>query len=99
MTHHQRVNGDVDFSALDLPDFLIRDRERRGNPKVTLASRVDIGKNTDPMKLSAVMAADYSPPPLWRIGLVAGLRRSLAAVCVIGLVSAGYIYIAGMWHH
>jgi len=102
MTHHQRVNGDIDFSALDLPDFLMRDRERRGNPKPTLARMVCSNQATfkpDPMELSKVMAADYSAPSPWRAAVVGALMRAAVAAIVIGGIAVAYYTIAHMWPH
>jgi hypothetical protein len=102
MTHHQRINGDVDFSDLDIPGFLLRDREKRGVPTPTLARAVCSNKATfkpDPMELSRVMAADYSPPFLLRKAVIRGVLQMLVAGCVLGTIGVTYHYIAHMWPH
>jgi hypothetical protein len=101
MTHHQRVNGDVDFSALDIPSFLLRDREVRGTPAPTLAKRADAGRlaKVDPMELSKVMATDHTVPKLLQFGLINSVRKLLIWGCVVGIIAVGYHYIAHLWPH
>ena len=106
MTHHQHVNGDTDFSALDLPDFLRRDAERRGVKPPTLAKRADTllsavrPEKFDELKLTQVMATDHSPSPrLLNFRLITIVRKLLIGACVVGLIAVTYNYLAHLWPH